>query len=535
MKSEIVNIHAKLNAGDIDGAVQLAREAYISDVVEPIVLDLMAYRLEQQGDLRSALRMLIQASQMEPENASIHCNIGHCLVKLARPTHALEAFNRSLKLEPRSARAHHGAGLALWALRNMDGAEQAQLRAHGLDPNYSDPLGTLALIAYERKDFDRAEDFANRALKLNSGDIASLIVKANVLYDRGRMQACADLLAGVLSNPSIAPLQRVILERKMGDALDALGQYDAAFAAYANGSGLLREVYSDLFEAPDVESGLQMCERLLDYFESYQAPVTQAARDFARNGAREHVFLMGFPRSGTTLLEQILASHKSITALEERPTLHESITRYFIEDRNIESLLNAPEEELERLRQIYWDYIASCGIDVAGKVFVDKQPSLTLYIPLLKALFPNAKIIFCIRDPRDVTLSCFRRTFTMNGTIFQYLTVESLAKFYAATMDLGHVYFDKIDMPVHRHKHEALVANFDAEVERLCRFLGLDMDENMRNFVETAMGRDIRTPSAKQVLVGLNASGVGYWRNYERHLAPALPILQPWVEAFGYA
>jgi hypothetical protein len=123
----------------------------------------------------------------------------------------------------------------------------------------------------------------------------------------------------------------------------------------------------------------------------------------------------------------------------------------------------------------------------------------------------------------------------MNGTIFQYLNIESLAKFYAATMTLGHVYFDKIDIQVHRHKHEALVANFDAEVERLCQFLGLEIDENMRNFVETAMGRDIRTPSAKQVRRGLNASGVAYWRNYERHLAPILPVLQPWVEKFGYA
>jgi Tfp pilus assembly protein PilF len=535
LKPEIVNIHAKLNAGDITSAVQLAREAYINDVVEPIVLDLMAYRLEQQGDLHSALRMLIQASQMEPQNASIHTNIGHCLVKMARPTHALEAFNRALKIDPRSARTHHGAGLALWALKSIDGCEQAQLRAHDLDPNYPDPLGTLALVAYERKNFDGAEAYADRALKLNPGDTASLIVKANVLFDRGRVQDCADLLTEVLRDTTVAPLHRATMERKLGDALDALAHYDGAFAAYAHAAHGLRGVYADLFEAPDVETGLQMCDRLIEYFQRYQAPSDQTAPDFAKNGAREHVFLMGFPRSGTTLLEQVLASHKSIIALEERPTLHEPITQYFLESRNIEALVHAPEAELEQLRAAYWDYVAGCGIEVTDKVFVDKQPSLTLYIPLLKILFPRAKILFCIRDPRDVVLGCFRRTFAMNSTIFQYLTIESLAKFYSATMTLGQVYFDKIDMPVHRHKHEALVANFDGEVERLCQFLGLEIDENMRNFVETAMVRDIRTPSAKQVRRGLNASGVSYWRNYERHLAPALPILQPWVEAFGYA
>jgi len=536
LKPEIVNIHAKLNAGDIQGAVQLARDAYINDVMEPIVLDLVAHRLEEQGDLHGAIRLLIQASQLEPQNASLHANIGHCLLKLSRPTHALEAFNRALKLDPKSPRAHHGAGLALWGLKDIDACEHAQVRALKLDPNYPDPVGTLALIAYERKQYDRAQALADKALTLNPSDHAALIVKSHLLFDSGEIDACADLLSGVLQSSAIAPLQRASLVRKYADALDARQRYDEAFEAYASANALLRGVYADLYDVPDVETGQQLCARLIDYFQDYAEPPTTFASDFAKNGAREHVFLMGFPRSGTTLLEQILASHSDVIALEERATLHDPIMRYFMDDRDIGKLMQASEAELQTYRDKYWSEVNRFGIaDVANKVFVDKQPSLTLYLPLIKRLFPNAKILFCIRDPRDVVLSCFRRSFTMNGTIFQYTQIDSLAKFYASTMDLGHLYFERVAQPVHRHSHEFLISNFDEEVEAICRFLGLEPTADMRNFVETAKARDIRTPSAKQVRAGLNASGVGYWRNYERHLQGPIETLKPWVERFEYA
>ncbi len=534
LKPEIAQIYAKLNAGDVEAAGLLAREAYLNDLVDPIVLNLVAHRLEEQGELHEAIRILIQATMLDPNDASLHANIGHCLVKLARPTHALEAFNKALKIDPKFPRAHHGAGLALWALGQMENGERAQMRAHQFDPNYAAPLGSLALAAYERKDFKQAQSFIDHALRLDPGEMSCMIVKADLLYDQGEHQACADLLAGVLTANAIAPLQRASLERRYGDVLDALGQYDQAFEAYSTANLQLRRVYSDLFEADDVETTQQMCDRLETAFRTYKAPALSVPRDFAKNGAREHVFLMGFPRSGTTLLEQVLASHHDIIALEERPTLHESIMRYFINDRNIEHLLNASEDELDAWRDVYWQNVKKASVEVSGKVFIDKQPSLTLYIPLLQRLFPNSKIIFCIRDPRDVILGCFRRAFTMNGTIFQYTKLNTLAELYAKSMTLGQVYFDAFPVQKHIHKHEFLIANFEQETQAICRFLGLEFDENMRNFVDTAKRRDIRTPSAKQVRAGLNRSGVAYWRRYERHLQGQFQTLAPWVEAFGY-
>jgi hypothetical protein len=122
----------------------------------------------------------------------------------------------------------------------------------------------------------------------------------------------------------------------------------------------------------------------------------------------------------------------------------------------------------------------------------------------------------------------------MSASIFEYTSIETLAKFYVKTMALGELYFNRLQVRVHRHKHEYLISNFDDEIAALCAFLDIDVDPNMRNVVETTNRRDVRTPSARQIRQGLNLSGVGYWKNYRSHLEPQLPLLEPWVLKFGY-
>jgi len=248
-----------------------------------------------------------------------------------------------------------------------------------------------------------------------------------------------------------------------------------------------------------------------------------------------HVFLLGFPRSGTTLLEQVLASHPDVVALEEKPTLNDDIAAFFLEQDSLEALLNLDEAEIARRVAGYWERIAGYDLQVEGKTFVDKQPSMTSYLPLIAKLFPRAKVIVARRDPRDVVLSCYRRGFNMNRTIYEFTDLERLATLYAATMELAEIYFEKLPLKFHVHSHEDMIADFDGRISALCDSIGLEFDINMRNFVETAKARDIRTPSASQVVQGLNAGGVGYWRNYEVHLGPAIAILKPWIEHYGYA
>ncbi|HEY3889707.1 MAG TPA: sulfotransferase, partial [Caulobacteraceae bacterium] len=138
------------------------------------------------------------------------------------------------------------------------------------------------------------------------------------------------------------------------------------------------------------------------------------------------------------------------------------------------------------------------------------------------------------RDPRDVVLSGFRRRFGMNAAMYQLATLEGAAAYYDAVMRLVELYRAKLALPFQTVRYEGLVEDLRREVEGVCAFIGVDWSDAMLDFVETARGRAIRTPSARQVERGLYSEGVGQWRAYAAQMAPVMPLLAPWVEKFGY-
>jgi hypothetical protein len=246
------------------------------------------------------------------------------------------------------------------------------------------------------------------------------------------------------------------------------------------------------------------------------------------------VFFVGFPRSGTTLLEQILASHPDIVTLDEREVLMDSTKSLFVSDQALDRLSSLEAGEADSLREAYWRRTRDYCPDLAGKVFIDKLPLNSVRLPLVAKLFPRAKVLFALRDPRDVVLSCFRRRFGMNPAMYQLLTLEGAAAYYDAVMRLVDQYTAKLPLSLHYVRYESLVDDLRREAEGVCGFIGVAWDDSMLDFAQTARSREIRTPSARQVRRGLYNEGVGQWRAYAAHLAPVMPLLAPWVEKFGY-
>ncbi|HZZ87221.1 MAG TPA: sulfotransferase, partial [Caulobacteraceae bacterium] len=251
-------------------------------------------------------------------------------------------------------------------------------------------------------------------------------------------------------------------------------------------------------------------------------------------GVRGHAFLVGFPRSGTTLLEQALAGHPDLVALEEAPTLAEAYDAMLATPDGLARLAQLPPAEADHWRGVYWRVVAERGADVAGKVFLDKAPAGTLYLPLIARLFPQAQLLFAVRDPRDVVLSCFRSSFQMNALTYAFTDLAETAACYAAAMDLAGVYRETLPIQPLEIRYERLVDDFEGELKRIAAFLGLAFQPAMLDVAATAKRRTVRTPSAPQVRAGLNRRGVGRWRSYEQELAPVMPLLAPWIERLGY-
>jgi hypothetical protein len=261
---------------------------------------------------------------------------------------------------------------------------------------------------------------------------------------------------------------------------------------------------------------------------------TRASSDPRCTGAAQHVFLLGFPRSGTTLLEVILEGHPQIASLEENESMIDAVDEFMRRPEDLSRFALAPVASLERLRTAYWRHVAAAGTDVKGKVFVDKNPLNTLKLPLISRLFPDARVLFACRDPRDIVLSCFRHRFTMSAPIYELLSVDGAARYYDAVMRLTVRLSSVLPLDTCLVRHEDVVTDFAREMKRICAFLHIDWDPGMGDFALRTKNRTHLTPSTAQLVKGLSTEGIGQWRRYRTHLSPVFAVLDPWVKRFYY-
>jgi hypothetical protein len=230
----------------------------------------------------------------------------------------------------------------------------------------------------------------------------------------------------------------------------------------------------------------------------------------------------------------VLASHPDVTAMEERTCLHDSAVAFFGSNADLDRLAGLSGADLESWRQAYWKRVGEAGVTPFSPVFIDKMPLNSVFLPLIARLFPQAKIILALRDPRDVVLSCFRRRFALNPGMYEFTTLETSAAYYALVMRLIETYRSKLALDLVETRHESLVTDFDNEVRKLCDFLGLAWREEMRAFAGRAAAHNIDTPSGAQVAAGLSDAGLQQWRRYGRELTLVLPKLAPFVRQFDY-
>jgi hypothetical protein len=255
----------------------------------------------------------------------------------------------------------------------------------------------------------------------------------------------------------------------------------------------------------------------------------------ASSAAATHVFLTGYPRSGTTLVENILATLPGAVAIEERRTLGMIDRSFSQEPDGVARFAALPEAELTAYREAYWERATeAAGTPLAGKLFVDMDPFKGLRLPIVARLFPNAKIILMRRDPRDVVWSCFHTSFAFNAGTMAFATLESTARHYALTQRVIARALATLPIDAFELHYEKLVRDFDTTTQALCAFLGVPWNEELRRFDKTAARRGVSTASTTQVRRGLY-DGSGGWRRYERQLATVEPILAPWIERLGYS
>jgi hypothetical protein len=243
---------------------------------------------------------------------------------------------------------------------------------------------------------------------------------------------------------------------------------------------------------------------------------------------------MGFPRSGTTLVERILDTLDALDSLEERETLVDLQRDFVIPRGGLESLAAMTSATQQSYRQAYRRRVSDWKTLSPGVSLIDKLPLNTMFLPLINRVFPDARVVFAIRDPRDVCLSCFMQNFTLNEAMAHFLDLELTVEYYVEVMETGLATLEMLPIKAHRVRYEDLVHEPEAECRALFEFLDLEWDPVVLDFHRHQKGRQIETPSYLQVSQPLYSSSIGRWRKYEDQMAPHLERLAPLVRRLGY-
>jgi Flp pilus assembly protein TadD len=516
---------------DFVAAATLAERTLAEGFEHPMLLNAAATRLEQEGKYEEAQRLLARAVAIAPKDIGARNALALCLQRLDRPSEALYHIDELLRQQPDLPFAHANKGNTLMAMGSLGRAKLSHLRAFELDPRNFSASAALASIATHRGQHDEAQEWAQRTLRIVPGFPDAILCLAAAELAGGNRAAAESRLRALINDSRAGATDRARATGRLADVFDASGRYEEAFEAYAICNGAIRQL-QQRFASSNLAGYVRELTVAVEKLDPQRwLPRIESA---PHSDAAGHVFLLGFPRTGTTLVEVVLDGNPQVVSLEEHELLADGVLAFMREPLNFEALARADEPTLNTLREAYWQRVRSAGIEVAGKVFVDKHPLNSLKLPLIAQLFPRAKILFAVRDPRDVVLSCFRRRFQMNPSMYELLTLGGAATFYAATMQFAYAVKRILNLQWHEIRYERLIANFEQEMRATCDFVGLEWMDSMGQFAQRVQEREHATPSTAQLSQGLITSATAQWRHYELQLAPALPALKPWIERLGY-
>ena len=514
-----------------------AAEALISRIVtlEPNnfwATNEIALLLLNKGALAQAELHARNAVRIAPENAQSHYLMGMILTEAHRPAIAEYHYGRALELS--GARDPIVLANLAWCLKTQGKMDAARvLYAESLEgaPNVLQTLLGAARLEEADRQLAAALALLDRAEAAHPGNPSIMLTRAVVL---GRQKKAADAVA-ILDSMAAGDAQlgaSELLEK--GRLLDQMGHYAEAFAAYEAGKARLREATGTVYLAAHAQ---QMAARLKGFFTAER--LRTLPRAAVRADLAQPLFVLGFPRSGTTLTEQTLTAHPRIAAGDELPFIAE-ITNLM--PRMLESPLSYPEalaelwmgdhrDDLNNLRDHYFRRVAQLGIVPEGAAwFTDKMPLNEFDLGLIALVFPQSPLIHVIRHPLDVVLSVFSNLLT-HGYFCAY-ALESVAQHYALTMDLVEHYRREMNLRYLPVRYEDMVDDQEASIRRILTFIGESFDPRCLDFHENR--RYARTASYAQVTEKLYDRSRFRYRHYLSQLQPVLPILAQVIERLGY-
>ena len=469
-----------------------------------------------------------KAISLSPKYIVPHFNLGAALFNLGNADAAITEFKIVLKLNPEHGIAYFLMGKCYELLPNkVDEAMSCYKKAMKLLPQPHRELLQATAGLYEKIGKDQ-ESLAcvQKILDVYPQDLQANLLMAKLEQNDGcldKSRARLELLRN--AGNSVLGEERDRVLNQLGHVLDRLGEYDDAYDAHEESQQAAREKAGTKFD------GQIWHDRINQHMEA-TTPSKIVNRRIAHgnNKLPAPIFLVGFPRSGTTLTEHIVSSDPQI-----QPSYENNILRKVV-DKNQGLIYNEKLniKQLEDLRSQYWDSAEKlCYAAPGKKQFLDKLPLNIVNMNFINMIFPDAKILLLIRDPRDVCLSCFMQLFRPNNAMVNFFDLKSTAQFYNSTMRLWQHYESVMNLELYKLYYEDLVGDFEFQTKKLFSFLELDWRKEVLEYHKQKK-HSVATPSYSDIAQPVYTRASGRWRNYKSQLQPVMGLLQPYIEAFGY-
>ena len=508
----------------------------------------LALLLLGKGALFEAEIHARNAIRIAPQNPQAHNLMGMIMTEAQRPRIGEYHYRQILALT--GARDPIVLANLAWCLKNQGRMEEARalyVESTAAAPNIRETLLGWARLEEADRDFAAAAEKLDRLDELFPGNPGSILTRATLLGRMKRPDEALALLDKAVAPPAPEPgaaagemasapigLGPTELSEK-GRLLDQLDRHDEAWEAFAEGKRLARALSGN--EYLD-QAAADMFARLTGFFTAGRLALLPRAG--VRTDVAQPIFILGFPRSGTTLLEQTLSAHPAVSAGDELPLIND-ITN--IMPRMLASPLTYPEalaelwmadqrDGLDNLRDYYLQKVRQMEIIEPGATwFTDKMPLNETNLGLIALLFPASPLIHVIRHPLDVMVSAISNHFTHG--FFCASSLESAALHYVRVMDLVAHYRNEMALRYLPLRYDMMVRNQEATVRSVLDFVGLPFDQRCLSFHENR--RYARTASYAQVTEPLYDRSLNRYKHYRKQLEPVIPILRPVIERLGYS
>ncbi len=519
----------------------------------------LAMALEGQGRLNEAEAAYREALVHRPGFAEAGCNLGSLLLRRERAAEALPvlkaardakpdflpgqinlalaclalglgvdaeaACRAALQLEPGNLMALNELGRALLQQTKVVEAIAAFEEGHRREPRDPGFLANLAGAHELANDLEAAQAALDKAMALAPQSPALLFPAAKLARRRGETAAARQALERMLTQ-ALPQNDRSDALLELGQLLDESGESAEAFACFVEANALrARSAEAKRFD------GNAFLRRVQAIREATFEPSTEPGDG---DDASSPIFFVGFPRSGTSLMERALAAHPALITTSERSPLALIVTELSRSGLYPGSLNRLGEDQIAEARAAFWQGAERLVAPLDGRRLVDKTALNIIHLGLINRLFPQAQVLVALRDPRDVVLSCFMQRFQLSESTVNFLDLERTADCYTDVMALWQQDSERLPLSQLSYRYEDLVEDFEGSLRAALEFLGVGWHEDVLRYRDKSSPSHITTPSYHQVTKPLYRSARGRWERYRGQLSPVLPRLRPFAETFGY-